>query len=283
MTGWLAWANKASEEYAAVSVFGAFLLYLSGYLSVRFHLTMLGVGTDLDVLDERYLFAGARFVTFTSAVVPVLVLLMLVAAIPLYALSAVRPIASWWPRVLRVLRTRVTPKRAALLGCVIATLSIQIVMRQCFGISDLLVGERHEAGWIADLQAAGPIARDLFFTAIVAATLATAAILRWTMKLQKEVTSAGALLPLLQLLLLIQVLLLPINYGTLIMDGELARVTAPPAVSASPGDPVWLVWETDKGKTYFVRGRPNRLVTVPRAEVKREEIIGYDAIESVVR
>jgi len=43
------------------SVIASFVLYLVGYLALRFHLTAIGIGTDLAVLDERYLFTGARF------------------------------------------------------------------------------------------------------------------------------------------------------------------------------------------------------------------------------
>ncbi|HEX9734323.1 MAG TPA: hypothetical protein VGG06_20315, partial [Thermoanaerobaculia bacterium] len=37
------------------------LLYVAGYLSLRFQLDALGVAADLNVVDERYLFEGAHF------------------------------------------------------------------------------------------------------------------------------------------------------------------------------------------------------------------------------
>lgn len=36
------------------------LLYVAGYLSLRFQLDALGVAADLDVVDERHLFEGAH-------------------------------------------------------------------------------------------------------------------------------------------------------------------------------------------------------------------------------
>ncbi len=44
-----------SGSWTAYSAMGAFVLYVLGYLIVRFHLMVLGVGAgaDLYVLDER--------------------------------------------------------------------------------------------------------------------------------------------------------------------------------------------------------------------------------------
>ena len=53
-------------SWASYSALGSFALYVAGYLALRFHLTALGVGTDLAVLDERYVFTGARFVIARS-------------------------------------------------------------------------------------------------------------------------------------------------------------------------------------------------------------------------
>ena len=50
-----------SGDWSKYTVVGSFLLYVVGYLALRFHLTAIGVGTDLAVLDERYLFTGANF------------------------------------------------------------------------------------------------------------------------------------------------------------------------------------------------------------------------------
>ena len=40
-------------SWAAYTAVGSFVLYVLGYLALRFHLTALGIGTDLAVLDER--------------------------------------------------------------------------------------------------------------------------------------------------------------------------------------------------------------------------------------
>ena len=64
-------------NWTKYSVVGSFVLYLFGYLAVRFHLTAIGIGTDLAVLDERYLFAGARFFVYLVSSVPSILLILL--------------------------------------------------------------------------------------------------------------------------------------------------------------------------------------------------------------
>lgn len=86
---------------------------------------------------------------------------------------------------------------------------------------------------------------------------------------------------LLALLAGVQVLLLPINYGVLIVDKSLARVAALGEKPLEPGDEAWLVWEGKEGTTFLVRNQERKrraLVTLPRELVKRTEIIGFDRI-----
>ena len=63
-----------SGDWATYMVLGNLLLYIVGYLTLRFHLTAMGIGTDLAVLDERYLVTGARFLVYLLAAVPSIVL-----------------------------------------------------------------------------------------------------------------------------------------------------------------------------------------------------------------
>ena len=73
----------------AYTVIGSFLLYVIGYLTLRFHLTVLGIGTDLAVLDERYVFTGARFLVYLVSSVPMLVLIALPVSVVLWLLGKV--------------------------------------------------------------------------------------------------------------------------------------------------------------------------------------------------
>jgi hypothetical protein len=49
-------ARVLLEGWVTYTAVGSFLLCFFGYLMLRFHLTTFGITTDLDVLDERYLF-----------------------------------------------------------------------------------------------------------------------------------------------------------------------------------------------------------------------------------
>src|SRR4029450_3952705 len=64
-------------DWTKYTVVGSFLLYVAGYLALRFHLTAIGIGTDLAVLDERYLFTGARFLVYLVSAVPNILLVAL--------------------------------------------------------------------------------------------------------------------------------------------------------------------------------------------------------------
>ena len=75
--------KSLAGNWSKYTIVGTFLLYVVGYLTLRFHLTAIGIGTDLAVLDERYLFTGARFLVYLVSAVPNIVLL----ALPFAALA----------------------------------------------------------------------------------------------------------------------------------------------------------------------------------------------------
>jgi hypothetical protein len=85
-------------------------------------------------------------------------------------------------------------------------------------------------------------------------------------------------------LVAIQLLLLPVNYGILIVDKSLARVVAIADKPLPSDQQAWLVWEGKDGITYLVRRNDGArsLVTVPKQESKRIEITSYDSWLSVL-
>ena len=60
--------RQLGQSWTTTTALGSFALYLFGYLSLRFRLTALGIGTYLDFVDERYLFEGVRFATYLVAI-----------------------------------------------------------------------------------------------------------------------------------------------------------------------------------------------------------------------
>jgi len=262
-------------DWSKYVVVGTGVLYLVGYLALRFHLTVLGVGTDLAVLDERYLFTGGRFAvhlltSLANVIFVALLLLLLGQAVP----ARVRARARKWIR---------NPARAAAVGIVLAIALIQLVMRQCFGFSNLLVADHlpDSPGWIAALMLRD--SPSLYFDALVAGLVVTAALLWSARAAQPPAPPAPPLaVALLGVLLAIEAVLLPVNYGVFIVDKSLARVTAVGDKALADGEQAWLAWEGKDGVTWLVgRGKgPARrtLTTLPRADVKRIEIVGYDRI-----
>ena len=269
-------AKAISASWASYSVLGSFLLYLCGYLALRFHLTMIGIGTDLAVLDERYLFTGARFLVYLTAAVPSIVLI----ALPLWAAGwSVSRLASSTARA-RASAWITQPSRLAIVGIVSSVLMIQFVMRQCFIFSNLLLARDlplHPAWLVALLQ--DDQLMPLYFSGLVASCALTIGIL---VVLRSRTAEAPAFSRgLLMLLAAVQILLLPVNFGVLIVDKTLPRVSAIEEKPLSNGQTAWLVWEGKDRITFLVRDdAQNRrtLLTVGRPEVKRIEIVGFDRI-----
>jgi hypothetical protein len=309
----------AWPSYAAL---GSFLLYLLGYLSLRFHLTAFGVGTDLSILDERYLFAGAKFLVYIFTIVPMVIVLAAVLAALVLAVATLiyLPYRALSPRTRKKTTSFINWERGktflrslsantlSILGIVLSLLLIQLVMRQCFHFSNLLLADGlHEPDWVGALFAdqgygplrsillneGGSLPEVLYFSVLVAGVAITGMLLFAAWRRVKETTTASTgaarfpakLLPaLLVFLVAVQILLLPVNYGVLIMDKVLPRVAdlgGQEQLSASQA--AWLVWEGHDGVTYLVRsteptGNHRKLVTLPRKDMKRMEIVRYDPI-----
>jgi hypothetical protein len=281
---------------AGVSL-GSVALYLPGYLALRFHLTALGIGTDLAVLDERYLFAGAKFLVYLVSSVPTIALVVLVlaavVALPGWLVSLVigargrQAVGRWWANVLAWWRV---PTRLALLGVILAVGLIQFVMRQCFVLSNLLLAPQlPEPAWLGTLLLArteGP--RALYFAGLVAGTVITGTLglISWY---QKGHTAWSVLLTgLLSFFVGVQVLLLPVNYGILIADKTIPRVSSLSGQEAlGASEDIWLVWEGKESVTYLTRIRAGdkesrKLVTLPRGQVQRTELTAYEPILRVL-
>jgi hypothetical protein len=268
--------------WTSYTAFGSFVLYVLGYLTLRFHLTALGVGTDLAVLDERYLFAGAKFVVYLVAAVPIVLLLALLLSGLLYVPLRLMPVSVRASLRARWTQARAHPVRLALAGIVISVLMIQLVMRQCFAYSNLLLapGLPSDPAWLACLMRNDGF-MSLFYSGLVAGTIIPAAIVFGLHGNAEETRSAWLLRAVLIFLVAVQLLLLPVNYGVLIVDKSLARVSLIGADPVTEGQQAWLVWEGKDGVTYLVRrsgGDTRSLLTLPRADIRKTEIIGYDRI-----
>jgi len=271
----------------------SFVLYVMGYLSLRFHLTALGIGTDLNVIDERYVFAGAKFLVYFFSCGPILILLILALMAITYVPYRLLPrrfrskikeiptglwkrIGPWWSN----------PNRLALTGIVLSVILIQLVMRQCFFLNNLLLSPYLSAPcWLRQLLLDdGGGLQALYFSGLEAGT-ALAAVFFVNARRQVEQTGISRFLTtVLGSLIAIQFLFLPINYGILISDKTLPKVADLGGQAESiESQEAWLVWEGMEGVTYLVRSKDptqdqRSLITLPRKDIRRTEIIRYDPI-----
>jgi hypothetical protein len=278
VNGLVARVTTLAGEWTKYSVIGSFVLYLFGYLALRFHITAIGIGTDFAILDERYVYTGAHFVVYLVAaianVVFVSLLFVLVGSLVGRRLSADTRI--------RVRVWMTDTARLTVFGIVFAVVMIQLVMRQCFLIDNLLLAADlgHLPGWLVALLSDDDDLTMLYFTALVAGCALSIAIL---LTVARDQASKGRRMAIgtLAFLAATQVLLLPINFGVLTLDKVLPRVATVGGTALAEGETAWLVWEGKEGVTFLIRGRDQssrRLLTLPRSDVKSTEIVRFDRI-----
>jgi hypothetical protein len=275
--------GSLAGKWATYSALGTFLLYLFGYLTLRFQLSTYGVATSLDVLDERYLFAGSRFLVFLVSEVPNVLLIAFVLGgivyvpyklIPTSAKSTLQRWGAGWAA---------KPHRLPLVGTLVALAFIQFVLRQCFVLGNLLLAkELPQYEWITKILLTGNANRSLYFTGLAAGTMISGALLLMAYHQRAATTSFSRVLTgILVFLVAVEFLLLPVNYGILIASQQLPRVSEiSPELRLSQGQQGWLVWESKEALTYLVREPTdgNRsIITIPRKETTIK-IVAYDRI-----
>jgi len=246
------------------------------------------------VLDERYFYEGAKFAVYLVSALPILLLLALALGTGVWLPSRLLPArlraraAAW--ACGRLAPWGASPVRLSLAGIAFAVVMIQLVMRQPFIYSNLLVArDLPPHGWLGRLLLTeNEGLRSLYFTGLVTATVLTVAV---AVFVGARGPLTGVARPLWQLLVAVaavQFLLLPVNYGFLITATALPRVASPGGPDPAPrGEEIWLAWEGKDGVTYLVRDRTGggdrrTLLTVPRKDVSRIEITGYDPILRVL-
>jgi hypothetical protein len=262
-------------DWTKYTVVGSFLLYVAGYLALRFHLTAIGIGTDLAVLDERYLFTGARFLVYLVSAVPNILLV----ALPIVGLGWLAERMLPEQVHARVREALLHPRWLTIAGIVVAVLVIQLVMRQCFAFSDLLLAQElpRDPAWLVKLLVDDTL-MPIYFSALVAACAVSIGILIIARRAGSNGPSKSAW-ALLAFLAAVEVLLLPVNYGVLIVDKALPRVAAVGEKPMTDGSEAWLVWEGKDAATYLVRDRNQvRSLLTLRGEIKQTEIVGFDRI-----
>jgi len=277
--------GSLAGKWTAYAAFGSFLLYLLGYLTFRFQLSTYGVATNLDVFDEKYLFAGCRFAVYLVTAVPSILILLLVFVAIGYLPYKLVP-TSLRDRISRwAMSWSAVPLHLPLLGVVFAVALIQFVLRRCFLFGNLLLRKQLPDDWSSYVLLTSDGELTLYFSSLVAGTLLTGAILVYVLRRGTATSSASRFwMGSLVFLFAVEFLLLPVNYGVLISTQQLPRVAELSASDKSPeGQLAWLVWDNKDAITYFVRDAQDQraIVTAPRKDA-RVKIVAYDDIFCVL-
>jgi len=270
---------RTATNWGLLTGVGTFFLYAVGYLALRFQLTALGVGTDWDLVDERYLFEGARFLIFLVLCVPLLVII----ALPLVAIAWLgrksarlgSAMSNWWSK-------KTGPLVA---GNLLAVVLIECGLRQCLLFDNLLLRDHlpQPDWWAMILKASTGTAAQLYFSLMLGGIVGTALLALCIDSWKEAGTAHRSLAALLVLLVSIACLLLPVNYGVLRCTRPMPRVVLGRIEGIEPKSTVWLIWEGNQGATFLVHEPQHRrkLITLPRQQVPRLEIIAYDSFTAL--
>jgi hypothetical protein len=260
--------KKPEGRWALLTGIFTFTLYLFGYLTLRFHLNAFGVDTDLAVIDERYLFAGAQFLVYFAMSLPVVT--------PFFLLG------HW---VLRKSRIDRWPSRALIAGIIVSVTIIQLIVRQCLVFNNLLLREGlPQPGWMQAVLLDGNGAiQFLYFTGQVVTISLLASLL--FQAASANLDSNRVLAATLALLIAIQFLMLPVGFGVLIANKSVARVTTLDGKEKlKPNEQAWRIWEGKQGTTFFViewdggTRKSRTLVTLQNDNIETTKIEGYNPI-----
>lgn len=264
--------SSLPKLWVTFTAIGSFFLYFFGYLVLRFQLSSVGIDNDLGMIDERYLFAGARFLVYFFSTIPTCLLLIspIVGCVALLRRKLFPFVSEWFERPDLLLWT----------GIPFAVLVIQFVERQCLPFNGLLLLDSlPQPEWLRRvlLDQTGAI-DSIYFSGLLLAT-AICALLWWRVWLRRAGASK-TMLWLLALLCGISFLLLPVNYGIVIANKDFGRVgTLDGKEPLKTGETAWRIWEGKDTVTFLVKnGASRRLVAIDKKEIRRTEILGYDFV-----
>lgn len=279
-------------NWSVYAALGTFLLYLFGYLSLRFRLSVYGIRTDLPILDENYLFAGAYFLVYVVSFIPILLLILAILFAVVYAILLL--VGHLWPSLTQVLQKAgkgiwswwSIPTTFMLTAIMLSIAVIQFLMRHCFLLSDtLLLSSLPEHEWLHSIVFTenSPLTW-IFFPGILVSVVLSVLFLRIGASLKPQTVGSRILWGILACCTGIQVLLLPVNYGMLFASRSVPRLTSLGNKNLlQEGRDAWLLWSTKESLTFVLRDNKGcrderRLITVPRKKVNKVEVASSDQI-----
>lgn len=260
--------GKVIKDWTTYTAVGGFLLYLFGYLALRFHITALGVNTDLGVLDEQYLFAGAHFVVYVASVLPWLALVALVILalgrfmVPkLAAAQALRKpaVLLWWSSILAI--------------------GLFPFLNRCFAMSNIpLAGIPADLGFLSGVLKNGDLRQTAFLIGLL---LAAGAVCGPVIAASRMAATAGhrTLFGIAVVLAALTALMVPVNFGTLILPYPADQTSSVGKVALTEGQKAWVIWRGKDWVTYLVRSPQGQsVVDVPVKSLERVDVVKTDSL-----
>jgi hypothetical protein len=168
---------------------------------------------------------------------------------------------------------------------VLAVVAIQFWMNACLPLHDLPLAARRPAPeWLfALLKNHNPIDLTLFFLGLLICAAVVCAPVIAASRLPLQTAWLRALFGAATVLAAIAVLLVPVNFGVVVMPYSMERVGAVGKAPLPAAQRAWLLWEGKDWMTYFVQADgAMKLVSVPAKEIDRIEVSGSDSLFDVL-
>jgi len=127
------------------------------------------------------------------------------------------------------------------------------------------------------------MSRTLFFIGLLICAAAVCTPVIVASRLPLSTRPLKALFCVAVLLATITALLVPVNFGVVVMPYSMGRVAALGKTPSPPGQHAWLLWEGKDWMTYYVQaGDRRQVVSVPAKEIDRIEVSGSDSLFDVI-
>lgn len=215
--------------WAAVSALALVLVYLFGYLSIRFHHTAIGLTVGLHLFDHRYLFAGGRFLIFLLVHLCRLALVFVLLAAMFDLTAEITPVAGWFERSTSWLMA-IWPGSITVAAYIATIAALVFVFRYAAAplrLSYLLVRSKSEVEQIVNLPGMSLAVRTLgnnttaeacHFAILLVGTILSGLVASWLLGPGDLSNTHKLLGAALAVATTTQLVLLPANHGLLIAD-----------------------------------------------------------------
>jgi hypothetical protein len=256
------------KDLAGSSVLFSAAIAFSGFLSLRAHFNRLGAPVDLATPYTEYIAAGVRFITY---------LLLSAAFLVVYAIVPVVLVlcgVSWLRSRGKTVRMREFLRRPLIFylynGVALAILALALLpFLAHLDQTELLLAEPRHLGAAAD-----PKRSYLMLQAICLFSL----LVSWASLAINRDRSGGRLLTTLTLVLAAgQLLLLPVNYGILVIPADFPRVQEINGVAVQ--EPIFLLGSDARGNRILYDRRRRTIAVKPSEGVaitlgRNEDLLG---------